>query len=155
AYRMAIGGDDVPHYTIRASLQPSHSADHGIDVVRIAGHMQLIDMAVAGDDSDVRQRGLDLLAEQQPNARWTRRDDTLGGRLRGDEHGVGVQHTARGMHECRDENGNRQRAMRAASQSPSFALTTSVRCGKGWKRKYFRLSRLSMPAATDQRAFTR
>ena len=152
---MPVSRDDMPHHSIAASRERPDRTDHGVDIVRIAGHVQTIDVTIVRDEIDVRQRRLDLLTELQSHAQRSRRDDALGSRLRADEHRVGVEHTARGVNESRDENGNPQRAVRSAPQNPSLALATSVRCGKGWKRKYLRLSRLSTPAASDQRSFTR
>lgn len=121
----------MPDDPIPASREWPDGAYYRIDIVEIARHVQAIDATILRDEVNVRQRRLDLLTENESHMPQARRHDALGSRLGADEHGVGVEHTAPGVNEGRDENGNRQRAMRRAAQNPSLALATSVRCGKG------------------------
>lgn len=45
-------------------------------------------------------------------------------------------------------------APRPGDQNPTLSEPTSVRCGNGWKKKYFRLKRLSTPTAACRCEFT-
>ena len=75
--------------------------------------------------------------------RWLRRDQ------RDVRAGDGVEPNHR-----RQREGARERET-THDQREYFRFATNVRCGNGWKRKYFRLSRLSTPAPADQCRFTR